>query len=264
MLARLIIARASYNRRVQTLRAFLSAFDRRGFLWKSGAAGAGIILAGSLIAALFYRGRLGEAYDPLNHFVSELGEVGISAAAWAFNGGLLIGGVLLVVFLVGLGRRIGCGLGALFGAVGLACGICGTAVGAVPMNDLLPHIFWARSFFNLGLGTMLFFSLIALLGRAGLPRRLAIPGIVATAAFGAFLAIPQPTASAGGDILGAVMAMLNAPRPAIWTPAVLEWLAVLSVLGWALSVVLSLNQADSGKRSLPAGPGEIASKPGSL
>ena len=191
---------------------------------KSGAAGAGIILTGSLVAALFYRGRLGEAYNPLNHFVSELGEVGISAAAWAFNGGLLIGGVLLMVFLVALGRRIGGWLGALFGAVGLACGVCGTAVGAVPMNDLLPHIFWARSFFNLGLGTMLFFSVIALLGRPGLPRRLAIPGFVATAAFGAFLAIPQPTASAEGDILAAVTAMLNAPRPAVWTPAIFEWL----------------------------------------
>ena len=226
---------------------------------KSGAAGAGIIFAGSLIAALFYRGRLGEAYNPLNHFVSELGEVGISAAAWAFNGGLLIGGVMLVVFLVALGRRIGGWLGALFGAVGLACGLCGTAIGAVPMNDLLPHIFWARSFFNLGLGTMLFFSLVALLGRPGLPRRLALPGAVASLAFAAFLAIPQPTASAGGDILGAVMAMLNSPRPAIWAPAILEWLAVLSVLGWALSVALSLDRVDFWKRSLPAPPGEIAS-----
>ena len=219
---------------------------------KSGAAGAGIILAGSLLAALFYRGRLGEAYNPLNHFVSELGEVGISSAAWAFNGGLLIGGVLLVIFLAGLGRRIGGWLGALFGAVGLACGICGTAVGAVPMNNLLPHIFWARSFFNLGLGTMLFFSLIALLGRPGLPRRLAIPGIAATAAFGAFLAIPQPTASAGGDILAAVTAMLNAPRPAVWAPAIFEWLAVLAVLGWALSVALTLSGLRSGANAQSA------------
>ena len=219
---------------------------------KSGAAGAGIILAGSLLAALFYRGRLGEAYNPLNHFVSELGEVGISSAAWAFNGGLLIGGVLLVIFLAGLGRRIGGWLGALFGAVGLACGICGTAVGAVPMNNLLPHIFWARSFFNLGLGTMLFFSLIALLGRPGLPRHLAIPGIAATAAFGAFLAIPQPTASAGGDILAAVTAMLNAPRPAVWAPAIFEWLAVLAVLGWALSVALTLSGLRSGANAQSA------------
>lgn len=227
---------------MRTLRAFPSAFDGRGLLWRSGAAGAGLILLGSLIAALFYRGRLGEAYNPLNHFVSELGELGISAAAWVFNGGLLIGGALLVVFLVGLGRRIGGWLGALFGALGLACGVCGTAVGAVPMNDLLSHIFWARSFFNLGLGTMLFFSLIALLGRPGLPRRLTIPGVVATLAFAAFLAIPQPTASSGGDVLGAVMAMLNSPRPAIWIPAIFEWLAVLSVLGWAFSVALALRR----------------------
>ena len=222
------------------LRDLLSTFDRRDGLRWSGVAGASLILLGSLIAALFYRGRLGEAYNPLNHFVSELGERGVSALAVAFNGGLLLGGPILIVFLLSLGRRIGGWPGLIFGAVGLACGVCGTAVGAVPMNDLLAHIFWARSFFNLGLGAMLLFSAIALIGRPGLPRRIAIPGIAATLAFAAFLAVPQPLGNTGGDILGAVTAMLNAPRPPVWMPAVFEWLAVLAVLGWALAVALLL------------------------
>lgn len=209
-------------------------------LRRAGLAGAGLIVLGQLAAALQFRGRLGQAYDPLNHFVSELGEVGISAGAWAFNGGLLMGGVILIVFMLGLGRRIGGVPGFIFGAAGLACGVCGTAVGAAPMNDLLIHIFWARNFFNSGFAAMGIFTFIALIGRWGLPRRLALPGLVATAAFGAFLAIPMPLGNAGGDILAAVTAMLNAPRPAVWMPAVFEWLAVLSVLGWVVAVALLL------------------------
>lgn len=204
----------------------------------SGLLGVGVIVAGQLIAALAYRGRLGEAYSPFNHFVSELGERGVSQAAWAFNGGLLLGGPLLCVFMLALARRMRLLPGLAFGALGLACGLSGTLVGATPMDDLLPHIAWARRFFNTGFAAMLFFTLVALVGRWGIARRLAAPGLIATAAFAAFLAIPQPLGELGGDILASVGARLAAPRPLLWMPAVFEWLAVLAVLGWVLAVVL--------------------------
>ncbi len=53
-----------------------------------GIGGVSIILLGALISALAYEGRNGQAYRFLNHFVSELGEVGVARLAWAFNGGL--------------------------------------------------------------------------------------------------------------------------------------------------------------------------------
>lgn len=215
-------------------------FDRRDGLRLAGVIGTSLIGLGQLVAALLFRGRLGEVYNPLNHFVSELGETGVSAGALAFNAGLLLGGPILIVFMLGLGRRIGSIPGLIFGVAGVACGASGTAVGAAPMNDLLVHLFWARAFFNLGFAAMGIFTLIALIGRWGVPRRMALPGIGATVAFGAFLAIPQPLGNGGGDMLAAVTAMLNAPRPAVWMPAVLEWLAVLAVLGWALAVALML------------------------
>ncbi len=234
------------------MKTLLDTFDRRGLLWKSGAAGVGLIGLGMLTSALVYRGRLGEPYSPLNHFVSELGEPNVSQLAWAFNGGLLLGGLFLVVFLVGLGRWIGGWLGALFSLAGFACGISGTLVGAFPMNNLSPHIFWAMNFFNLGLGCMLFFSILALVGRSGLSRWLALPGGLAAAAFAAFLYLPAPSAQAGQNVdpLAAVSSMLNAPRPVVWPLAVFEWLAVLAVLGWALTVALVLAQGKSTQDNL--------------
>ena len=234
------------------MKTMLETFDHHGLLWKSGAAGSSLIGLGMLAAALMYRGRLGESYSPLNHFVSELGELNVSPLAWAFNGGLLLGGLCLVVFLVGLGRRIGGWLGGLFSLMGFACGISGTLVGVFPMNNLSPHIFWAMNFFNLGLGCMLFFSLLALVGRAHLSRWLALPGGLAAAAFAAFLYLPAPASQTGQNVdpLAAVSSMLNAPRQTIWPLAVFEWLAVLAVLGWALNVALVLAQQKTPNTSL--------------
>ena len=47
-----------------------------------GLASVGIIAAGMLATALVYRGYEGEAYSPLSHFISELGEVAMSRLAW--------------------------------------------------------------------------------------------------------------------------------------------------------------------------------------
>ena len=46
-------------------------------------ASAGVLFAviGALIPALVYRGKQGQPYSPLNHFISELGEVGVSKRA---------------------------------------------------------------------------------------------------------------------------------------------------------------------------------------
>ncbi|MBN2549633.1 MAG: DUF998 domain-containing protein [Anaerolineales bacterium] len=190
---------------------------------------------GSLSAGLAYRGRLGEPYSPLNHFVSELGELGVSELAWAFNMGLFVGGLCLIFFLVHLGRLIGGWLGVLFGVAGLACGISGAMVGIFPMNNLAPHIFWAMNFFNLGLGLMVLFSLIVLFGRRTLPRWLAAPGLLGVAAFAAFLFTPAP-AMDEMDTLAAAHAMMTTERPEVWQMAVFEWAAVGSVLIWAALV----------------------------
>lgn len=71
-----------------------------------GLAGAAIVALCSLIAGLFYSGPDGESYSLLNHFISELGEVGISPLAWLFNLGLIAGGLFLIPFSLGLGLSL--------------------------------------------------------------------------------------------------------------------------------------------------------------
>ena len=56
-----------------------------------GQAGICIILLSALIAAASYVGKQNETYSFLNHFISELGEIGVSPLAHIFNGGLILG-----------------------------------------------------------------------------------------------------------------------------------------------------------------------------
>ena len=55
--------------------------------------------ATSVVTALAYTGSKGQPYSPLNHWVSELGEVGVSELASVFNVGLIIGGLCFAVFM---------------------------------------------------------------------------------------------------------------------------------------------------------------------
>ena len=76
-----------------------------------GLAGSAIISLGSVVAAVAYVGKHGQRYSPLNHWISELGEVAESELHLAFNLGLIVGGPMLALFLVGLGRMVGGGWG---------------------------------------------------------------------------------------------------------------------------------------------------------
>ena len=85
------------------------AIDRR---WQMVAAWAGLIgvtaiSLGSIATAIVYSGKQGEAFNPLNHWVSELGEVGVSDLASVFNVSLIVGGVCFVVFMIGLAATRG-------------------------------------------------------------------------------------------------------------------------------------------------------------
>jgi hypothetical membrane protein len=92
-------------------------------------AGSGVLIVTSLYAGLLYRGKAGERYSPLNHFISELGEVGTSRGAAIFNGGLITSGILLIPFFVGLGLALHSVLGWVASASGigsaLACALVG-------------------------------------------------------------------------------------------------------------------------------------------
>ena len=81
-----------------------------------GQAGVLILLLSALMPAAFYIGRENETYSFLNHFISELGEIGVSPFAYIFNGGLILGGICISSFMLGLAIHIGGSWGLILGA----------------------------------------------------------------------------------------------------------------------------------------------------
>ena len=203
---------------------------RRSYYRKFGLAAAGVIALGSLAAAAVYRGTAGERFSPLNHAVSELGQVGVSAWALAFNAGLVLGGALLMVYLLGAGAHQGPPVGYLAGAAGAVAAVFCALVGVFPMNQISAHTWAAGWFFRCGLLAMGLFSLaVALDRRRRVPRWFALPGLLAALAVVAFLAMPH-----AGQSSQEVAEVLSRGRPTLWWPALAEWLVVAGGLGWVV------------------------------
>jgi hypothetical membrane protein len=126
-----------------------TTLDRLAIL--SGFAGSLAVTAGSVLTALAYNGSNGESFSPLNHFVSELGELFVSDLAPVFNTSLIIGGVAFAVFMIGLASARAGRLRWVYGVLGVVAGAAGALVGVLPMNYLDQHAVVALTFFNLGL-----------------------------------------------------------------------------------------------------------------
>ncbi len=107
-------------------------------------------------------------YSPLNHFVSELGELAVSRFAILFNASLIIGGVCFVLFMIGLAATRPGRLRYAYGPIGVIAGIGGAFVGVFPMDYLGAHSIAALTFFVLGLVTVLLASIdfVAIAGPA--------------------------------------------------------------------------------------------------
>ena len=98
-----------------------------------------ISLLGVILPWVVYRGREGEKYSFLNHFISELGERGVSRWAWIFNLCIIISGVGVIISTISLGLGLPgfwAKLGLLFGVV---TGLGLMMVGIFPMDNIKPH-----------------------------------------------------------------------------------------------------------------------------
>jgi hypothetical protein len=196
-----------------------------------------VMIAGSLVAALTYHGKNGKPYSPLNHFISELGEVGVSYNAHAFNLCLIAGGVAFVGFMLGLGVFLATRLGWLAAVVGIWSGLSCSAVGMVPMNNLPVHIRVADSFFYSGLAAVFLFTLAILLDpNKKLSKWLVLPGMLGVICFSAFLALPH--------LAGIPHAVALDPskiiRPSVWLLPLFEWSVFVSVVIWIATVSIAL------------------------
>jgi len=79
---------------------FRSIFDEKHFpQW--GFIGSAVGYLFILGAAIPYRGHEGEPYSFARHFVSELGEIGVSDGSMLFNVGLILAGFFYIPFMIG-------------------------------------------------------------------------------------------------------------------------------------------------------------------
>ena len=202
---------------------------------------AGVLFAilGTLIPALVYRGKQGQPYSPLNHFISELGEVGVSKLAWVFNLCLILSGLCLLPASLGFGLM----LPGFFAKLGMLAGMVTALglsfVGIFSMNNLKPHGTAAMTFFRGGLVMVLSFTLAIALQDASallLPRAYALAGLPAIFAFASFLLLMAKAAQPASDSLNP----LEGTRPKVWLMPILEWGVFFGIVAWFLLIALGL------------------------
>lgn len=206
-------------------------WDRIG-IW-SGILGPLIMGLGMLITAFGYTGIEGQRYSLFNHYVSELGEVGVSELAWVFNTSLFLGGLLATVFVIYLASRLESWLRYPLGVLGVTATVNGALVGIYPMNNLSRHIFVAMNFFNLGMLISLLYSLVFLFTKKHpFPKWLAIPGLINAGLFTWFLNFP-PDENAINQFQEGMQGLIH-NRPNFMPMALLEWAVILGIIVWVL------------------------------
>jgi hypothetical membrane protein len=195
---------------------------------------------GFIIAAGFYQGRLGEGYSVLNHFVSELGEYAHSDLAVIFNIGLIVGGICFLGFMIGLASQLSGFWKWFFGITGLVTSISGGLVGIFPMDNLGLHFSAAMTFFYSGLLITVLFSVYILFfdRKDQFDRWLTIPGGISAVAFFVFLFLTTPMVPEDQPVEAIFEVLEN--RPPIIETAIFEWVVVISILGWILSLSVFL------------------------
>jgi hypothetical membrane protein len=200
----------------------------------------GVILGliGVVVPSLVYRGTRGERYSFLNHYISELGENGVSKLAWVFNLAMVLSGICIVIFSLSLGLLLP-GFWAKAGLVlGVATGVALSLVGIFPMNRIKNHTIAAVAFFRGGLLMVLLFSLAIVLQSSENPvvsRALGLVGMIPVLAFGIFLGLMWSVRKENRETLETA----DFERPKIWKFAVSEWSIYFSFVLWILVIALA-------------------------
>jgi hypothetical membrane protein len=199
-------------------------------------AGMGSIVLGIVWSAIPYRGKRGERYSLLNHFISELGNVGVSQAAWAFNLGLILGGLAMLPYIFALGLKFSSLLGWLGTAAGIVAAVAVACVGFFPMSNIDPHIKAAVAYFRSGLVMVALFGLAILFQPAGhrfVPQTANLLSLVTFIIYAIFLFMLKPPKTDEKEPDGAVLDPEMKPdRPRVWIFPMMEWAVFFATLLW--------------------------------
>jgi hypothetical protein len=180
-----------------------------------------------LTPQLFYVGTHSEPFSMFNHYVSELGEIGVSQLAMMFNVGLMLAGIFFVPFMVGFGLYLNNIIGKLAGLVGVFSAIAIIMVGIFPMNYMTEHGLAAISFFLSGLIMSLLWAIGILAQKdARVPKVFSLGGFITTTIFALFLYGPWEGIS---DL---------STRPAFNMVVTLEWAIYFSIVGYLFILAL--------------------------
>lgn len=196
-------------------------------------------LFGVVLPWVVYRGRDGEKYSFLNHYISELGERGVSRWARIFNLCIILSGAALIVAVISLGLGLPgfwAKLGLLFGVV---TGVGLVMVGVFPMDNIKPHSTAAVTFFRGGLLMVAAFSLaifFPLQDGEVISRLLGLVGLIPIAAFIAFLILLWNYRDHADEAFS-VEAM---QRPRISKFTISEWAVCFSIILWMLVLSLTI------------------------
>jgi hypothetical protein len=201
-----------------------------------GILGTGLLILAVIYPSIVYRGKAGERYSLLNHFISELGEVGVSKGARVFNLGLILGGIALVPYILALGMR----LASILGWLGTAAGVVATAavacVGFYPMNNLQPHTRAAMTYFRAGLAMVFLFGLAILFqpeGHRFIPQAANLLSLVAVIVYAIFVFMLRPTKEDQPKREESSLdPQIKPERPRVWILPLMEWAVFFATILW--------------------------------
>jgi hypothetical membrane protein len=208
----------------------------------AGVFGSVLLLVMSVVAALVYTGTAGEGFSPLNHWVSELGEMSVSRLAVLFNIGVFVSGVCLAIFMTALGLLRRSRLAWLYVPVGILAGVGGAFVGIFPMDSGGPHIPAALTFFVLG-WVCVGLASIDIWRRPDqrFPRWLPWLGALTVVVFLIFLSLYIPYLMDTGAS--------SADRAPFQLVVLMEWLVLIGIIGWVFVASMSWLRYRDGNRA---------------
>lgn len=210
--------------------------------------GTGVMALGTVVAAVVYRGKNGEAFSPLNHFISELGKFGVSDAAVFFNGCLIASGLLLVGFMVGLGRQLQSRTATVASVFGVVSALSCSAVGLVPVNRLYAHLGAAFTlFYTATFAVALFTVAMHVDHKKRVSKWLQIPGTIALVCLASMDTLPVLTEVANNPLFS----LQDYPRPAVWPAAIVEWCVLTALLVWIVLVSANLARRPRWRKTDP-------------
>jgi hypothetical membrane protein len=171
-----------------------------------------------------YQGTEGESFSIFTHYVSELGELGVSVWAPVFNIGMILAGLMFIPFFIGLGLYLDNVLAKIGAIGGVYSAISIVLVGIFPMNYLTEHYIVAMSFFFSGMIMVFIWAIaIAIQKEPRIPKYFSVGGLINGIIFAAFLLVR------GDEGPG---------RPEFSLTTTLEWSIYFAIVGYLLAIAL--------------------------